>query len=134
MIGLVIVSHGQLASEFLAALEHVVGKQHYAQSICIGADDDMDLRRQDIREAARAVDRGQGVLILTDMFGGTPSNLALSLLEKDKVEVLAGANLPMLIKIAQARSTSTLAELAAEGLDAGARYIALGSTIASTRP
>lgn len=134
MIGLVIVSHGQLASEFLAALEHVVGKQHHACSICIGADDDMDVRRQDIREAVQAVDTGQGVLILTDMFGGTPSNLALSLLEKDRVDVLAGVNLPMLIKIAQARNTASLAALAAEGLDAGARYIALGSAITSAQP
>ncbi len=130
MIGLVVVTHGQLAKEFVAAMEHVVGVQKNTCSICIGADDDMDQRRQDIAEAVRATDEGEGVLILTDMFGGTPSNLALSLMEKDKVEVLAGANLPMLIKIAEARGRTSLAELAAQGLDAGSRYIALGSAIA----
>ena len=130
MIGLVIVTHGALARECLAAMEHVVGPQHKVSCICIGADDDMELRRQDIRSAVREVDCGQGVLILTDMFGGTPSNLALSLLEPDKVEVMAGVNLPMLIKIAEARRRTTLAELAAQGLDAGSRYIAIGSAIA----
>ncbi len=129
MIGLVVVTHGQLAREFVAAMEHVVGTQENTCSICIGADDDMDQRRNDIREAVRATDQGEGVLILTDMFGGTPSNLALSLLEKDKVEVLAGVNLPMLIKIAEARGQASLSELAAQGLDAGSRYIALGSAI-----
>jgi len=129
MIGLVVVTHGQLAREFVAAMEHVVGMQKDTCSICIGADDDMDQRRNDIREAVRATDQGEGVLILTDMFGGTPSNLALSLLEKDKVEVLAGVNLPMLIKIAEARDHASLSELAAQGLDAGSRYIALGSAI-----
>lgn len=129
MIGLVIVTHGQLAREFLAAMEHVVGVQKDTCSICIGADDDMDQRRDDIREAVRATDSGDGVLVLTDMFGGTPSNLSLSLLEKDKVEVLAGVNLPMLIKIAQARDTANLAALAMQGKDAGARYIAMGSEI-----
>ncbi len=129
MIGLVVVTHGLLAREFIAAMEHVVGAQDNTQSICIGADEDMDRRRTDIAEAIRATDTGDGVLILTDMFGGTPSNLALSLLDKDKVEVLAGVNLPMLIKIAEARDTATLAELAAQGLEAGSRYIALGSAI-----
>ncbi len=134
MIGMVVVTHGQLAREFLAAMEHVVGVQKNTRSICIGADDDMDQRRNDIAEAVRATDTGEGVLILTDMFGGTPSNLALSLLEKDKVEVLAGVNLPMLIKIAEARASTTLNELAAQGLDAGARYIALGSALGRNPP
>ncbi len=129
MIGLVVVTHGQLAGEFLAAMEHVVGVQKHTLSICIGADDDMDQRREDIAKAVGATDTGEGVLILTDMFGGTPSNLALSLLEKDRVEVLAGVNLPMLIKIAEARAHVSLNELAAQGKDAGARYIALGSAL-----
>jgi mannose PTS system EIIA component len=130
MIGLVVVTHGLLAREFISAMEHVVGPQTHTCSICIDADDDMDQRRDDIRQAIRATDSGQGVLILTDMFGGTPSNLALSLLEKNKVEVLAGVNLPMLIKIAEARSRTSLAQLAAQGLEAGSKYIALGSAIA----
>jgi PTS system mannose-specific IIA component len=133
MIGLVVVTHGQLAREFVAAMEHVVGTQPNTCSICIGADDDMDQRRNDIAEAVRATDQGEGVLILTDMFGGTPSNLALSLLDKDKVEVLAGVNLPMLIKVAEARQCASLGEVAAQGLDAGARYIALGSVIANAQ-
>ena len=99
MIGMVLVTHGALAEEFRAALEHVVGAQENLATICIGPDDDMEKRREDIVDAIVKVDTGDGVALLTDMFGGTPSNLAISLLEKDKVEVVAGINLPMLIKL-----------------------------------
>ncbi|HZV84438.1 MAG TPA: PTS sugar transporter subunit IIA, partial [Brevundimonas sp.] len=103
MIGLVIVTHGGLASEFLAAMEHVVGPQRGVAAICIGPDDDMERRRRDIVDAARAVDDGKGVILLTDMFGGTPSNLAISVMEETRGEVIAGLNLPMLIKLASVR-------------------------------
>ena len=129
MIGLVIVTHGSLAVEFRAALEHVVGPQEAIQTICIGPDDDIERRRDDIRKAVEAVDSGTGVILLTDMFGGTPSNLAISMLREDKVEVLAGVNLPMLIKLAEARRTASLSEAALKAKDAGKRYIAIASRI-----
>ncbi len=110
MIGMVLVTHGALADEFRAALEHVVGVQENMASICIGADDNMEKRRQDIVDAIGTVDNGAGVVLLTDMFGGTPSNLAISLLEKNRVEVIAGINLPMLIKLASIRDSMALAE------------------------
>ena len=100
MIGLVIVTHGRLAEEFLYAMEHVVGPQAAVAAICIGPDDDMERRRRDIFKACEQVDMGQGVILLTDMFGGTPSNLAISVMEQTKAEVIAGLNLPMLIKLA----------------------------------
>ena len=103
MIGLVLVTHGRLAEEFVAALEHVVGPQERIAAICIGPDDDMEQRRQDILTAVQTVDGGDGVVLLTDMFGGTPSNLAISIMEKALVEVIAGLNLPMLIKLASIR-------------------------------
>nr|WP_202899740.1 PTS sugar transporter subunit IIA [Kordiimonas gwangyangensis] len=103
MIGMVLVTHGRLADEFIAATEHVVGAQEQIRAICIGPDDDMEQRRQEIMDAVKDVDSGSGVVLLTDMFGGTPSNLAISLLEKDRVEVIAGINLPMLIKLASVR-------------------------------
>lgn len=129
MIGLVIVTHGELAIELKRATEHVVGPQDSVKAICIGPDDDMERRRDDIRKAVEGVDSGKGVILLTDMFGGTPSNLAISMLREDKVEVLAGVNLPMLIKLAEARQNATLAEAAQKAKDAGQRYIAIASRI-----
>ena len=92
MIGLVIVTHGRLADEFVLAMEHVVGPQRGVRAICIGPEDDMELRRADIVAAAREVDDGSGVILLTDMFGGTPSNLAISVMEQTHAEVIAGLN------------------------------------------
>lgn len=129
MIGIVVVTHGRLADELVAATEHVVGPLDACAPISIGPDDDIEKRRDDIRDAVKAADTGQGVIILTDMFGGTPSNLAISLLEKGKVEVLAGVNLPMMIKLAEARSSQTLDALAGSASDAGRRYIAVASEI-----
>lgn len=131
MIGLVIVTHGQLATELRKAAEHVVGVQSQLGTVCIGPDDDMERRRKDIRDAVDAVTDGSGAIILTDMFGGTPSNLAISLLEADKIEVIAGVNLPMLIKLAEARRESTLVEAAVTAKEAGKRYIAIASQILS---
>lgn len=129
MIGLVIVTHGELAIELKRATEHVVGPQEAVKTVCIGPDDDIERRRDDIRKAVDEVERGRGVILLTDMFGGTPSNLAISMLREDKVEVLAGVNLPMLIKLAEARQTATLSEAAQKAKDAGQRYIAIASRI-----
>lgn len=129
MIGLVIVTHGKLAIELKLAMEHVVGTQPQLVTVCIGPDDDMELRREDIRSAIDKTNNGKGVLVLTDMFGGTPSNLAISLLDKSHVEVLAGVNLPMLIKVAEARDSFDLAATAVKGKDAGRRYIAIASEI-----
>lgn len=131
MIGLVIVTHGNLAIELRRAAEHVVGPQDHMDTVCIGADDDMERRRDDIRAAVKSVDTGDGVILLTDMFGGTPSNLAISLLKLGEVEVLAGVNLPMLIKLAEARRTHSLAEAAVKAKDAGIRYIAIASEVLS---
>ncbi len=129
MIGMVLVTHGQLADEFVAATEHVVGAQDDIRAICIGPDDDMELRRSEIMEAVKAVNSGEGVVLLTDMFGGTPSNLAISLLEKDSVEVIAGINLPMLIKLASVRTNSNLTDTVAAAKDAGIKYINVASEI-----
>ena len=129
MIGLVLVTHGRLADEFKAALEHVMGPQKQIEAVTIGAEDDSDLCRSDIIEAVNRVDSGDGVAILTDMFGGTPSNLAISALQDKKIEALAGLNLPMLIKLASARQTETLHQLAASGQDAGRKYIHAASAL-----
>lgn len=129
VIGMVIVSHGELAVELRRATEHVVGPQEFLETICIGPDDDMERRREDIRAAVDRVSCDKGVILLTDMFGGTPSNLAISMLEENRVEVLAGVNLPMLIKLSEARLTASLAEAAETGKDAGKRYIAVASEI-----
>ncbi|MEN0653074.1 MULTISPECIES: PTS sugar transporter subunit IIA [Hyphobacterium] len=129
MIGLVVVTHGRLAEELVAAAEHVVGELPACSAVCIGPDDDMEQRRDDIREAVESADRGEGVLILTDMFGGTPSNLAISLLEKGRIEVVAGVNLPMMIKLAEAREDQDVATLADTGAAAGQRYIAVASRV-----
>ena len=131
MIGLVIVTHGGLASEFLAAMEHVVGPQRGVAAICIGPEDDMERRRRDIVDAAAAVNDGDGVILLTDMFGGTPSNLAISIMDKAKVEVIAGVNLPMLIKLASVRKTEPLDKSVIAARDAGQKYINVASTLLS---
>ena len=129
MIGLVIVTHGRLAAEFVAALEHVVGPQRDIAAICIGPDDDMEQRRQDILHAAGEVDSGDGVVLLTDMFGGTPSNLAISVMDRPKIEVIAGINLPMLIKLASLRQTETLANAVRGAQEAGRKYINVASQL-----
>ncbi len=129
MIGLVLVTHGRLALEFIHALEHVVGKQEGIEAVCIGPDDRMDARRIDIAASIAKVDRGLGVMILTDMFGGTPSNLAISLLEEGKVEVVAGLNLPMLVKLARVRKDCNLHKAASAAQDAGRKYINIASQV-----
>ena len=129
MIGLVLVTHGRLAAEFIHALEHVVGPQERIEPICIGADDRMDSRRLDIAAAVARVDEGQGVIILTDMFGGTPSNLAISLMELGHIEVVAGLNLPMLVKLARIRKDSNLDKAASAAQDSGRKYINIASQV-----
>jgi PTS system mannose-specific IIA component len=129
MIGLVIVTHGRLAEDFVAATEHVVGPQERIEAVSIGADDDMERRRADILAAARRVNTGAGVIILTDMFGGTPSNLAISVMEKANAEVIAGVNLPMLIKLASIRSDKPLKEAVAAAHEAGRKYINVASWV-----
>jgi PTS system mannose-specific IIA component len=129
MIGIVIVTHGRLAAEFIAALEHVVGPQRDIAAICIGPDDDMEQRRQDILQSVKAVDTGDGVVLLTDMFGGTPSNLAISVMDRPKIEVIAGINLPMLIKLASLRSTETLTDAVRGAQEAGRKYINVASQL-----
>jgi len=129
MIGLVLVTHGRLAEEFLHAVVHVVGPQEKFATICIGPEDDMEERRDDIVEAVTSVDEGDGVIILTDMFGGTPSNMAISVMEEGKVEVIAGVNLPMLIKLSSIRQDKSLMEALLEAQKAGRRYINIPSQI-----
>ena len=129
MIGVVVVSHGDLSIELVKAAEHVVGKQVQMTPISIGPDDDMTVRRDDILTACVAADTGEGVIILTDMFGGTPSNLAISIMERGNYEVIAGANLPMLIKLAEVRKTQSIARAAFAAQDAARKYIAVVSSI-----
>lgn len=129
MIGLVLVTHGRLAEEFLHALEHIVGRQTGIETISIGPDDKMEARRADIAAAVARADTGSGVIILTDMFGGTPSNLAISLMELGRVEVVAGLNLPMLVKLARVRKDANLEKAAAAAQDAGRKYINIASQI-----
>jgi len=129
MIGVVIVTHGNLAKEFRAALEHVVGPQEQIATICIQPDDDMEERRKAILSAIGEVDRGDGCVLLTDMFGGTPSNLAISCMNGRKIEVVAGINLPMLIKLASVRHEVGLAEAVAQAQDAGRKYISVASRV-----
>jgi PTS system mannose-specific IIA component len=129
MIGLVLVTHGRLAVEFRAALEHVVGAQTQIETVSIGPDDDVERRRQDILDAVREVDDGSGVILLTDMFGGTPSNLAISVMDAGTVEVIAGVNLPMLIKLASVRGEKPLAEAVADAQEAGRKYINVASQV-----
>lgn len=129
MIGMVLVTHGQLAHGFRAALEHVVGPQSQFETIAIGPEDDMEQRRSDILEAAQRVQDGSGVVLLTDMFGGTPSNLAISQMDRPGVEVIAGVNLPMLVKLAKVRSAQPLAEVVDCAQAAGRKYIAAASHV-----
>ena len=129
MIGLVIVTHGRLAQEFISAMEHVVGPQIAVEAICIGPDDDMERRRQDILAACGRVEQGQGVVLLTDMFGGTPSNLAISVMDQTRAEVIAGLNLPMLIKRASVRGRVSLEEAVAAAQEAGRKYISVASYV-----
>ncbi len=129
MIGLVLVSHGRLAQELLAAMEHVVGPQERVRVVSIGPDDDMEQRRREILEAVESVDEGDGVIVLTDMFGGTPSNLAISLLGRPKLEVIAGTNLPMLIKLASTRTDLPLDQAVSAAAQAGRRYINVASHV-----
>ena len=129
MIGLVLVTHGRLAVEFRSALEHVVGPQEQIETITIGPDDDVEQRRRDIIEAVKRADAGDGVVILTDMFGGTPSNLAISVMNRPKVEVLAGINLPMLVKLAKVRDEKALPEAVGMAQEAGRKYITVASRV-----
>ncbi|PRX08291.1 PTS sugar transporter subunit IIA [Martelella mangrovi] len=131
MIGLVLVTHGGLADEFRLAVEHVVGPQDAIETVSIGPEDDMDRRRDDILNAVGNVDSGNGVIILTDMFGGTPSNLAISVMNNGTIEVIAGVNLPMLIKLVAVRADNDMAKALAEAEDAGRRYINVASRVLS---
>ena len=125
MIGVVLVTHGRLGVEFIAAVEHVVGRQAQMKTVSIGPDDNMETRRTEILDCVREVDTGEGVVVCTDMFGGTPSNLAISIMEHAKVEVVSGLNLPMLIKLASARTTDALRSAAVQAQEAGRKYINL---------
>ena len=129
MIGLVIVTHGALAREFELALEHVVGPQEALETVSIGPDDDMEIRRSDILKAVERVNTGKGAIILTDMFGGTPSNLSISIMEPGLIEVVAGANLPMLIKLAKVREADDMADALEKATEAGRRYINVASQV-----
>lgn len=129
MIGLILVTHGKLAAEFLVALEHVVGPQKDIATICIGPHDDMEARRNEIASAIKLVDTGKGVIILSDLFGGTPSNLAISLLDSGRVEVIAGVNLPMLIRLDSARKNLEVREAVAAAREAGRKYISVASEV-----
>lgn len=129
MIGLVLVTHGQLAHEFREAMEHVVGPQDGVETISIGPDDDMEKRRSEILAAVQKVESGTGVALLTDMFGGTPSNLAISIMDQAHVEVVAGVNLPMLIKLAGVRADATLESAVRDAQDAGRKYISVASEV-----
>jgi PTS system mannose-specific IIA component len=133
MIGLVLVTHGQLATEFRHAVEHVVGPQDNFETVAIGADDDMEQRRRDIVDAVGRVDTGAGVIVLTDMFGGTPSNLAISVMESGRTEVIAGMNLPMLIKLSSVRKGDNMAAALDEAQAAGRKYINVASQLLSSK-
>ena len=134
MIGIVIVTHGGLAGEFRAALEHVVGPQGQLETISIGPDDEAELRRREILAAVRRVDSGAGVVLLTDMFGGTPSNLSISVMDEARVEVLAGVNLPMLVKLASVRGEAGLAKAVDLAKEAGRKYISVASQVLAGEP
>jgi mannose PTS system EIIA component len=131
MIGVVIVAHGGLAGEFRAALEHIVGPQEHLEPFSIGPDDDVEARRMELIETVRRVDAGNGVVVLTDMFGGTPSNLAISVMEETGAEVLAGINLPMLIKLASVRAEASLTDATVAAKEAGRKYISVASQLLS---
>lgn len=127
MIGMILVTHGNLAAEFVHAMEHVVGRQDDVATVCIGPSDDMEQRRREIANAITRVDSGSGAIILTDLFGGTPSNLAISLMQAGRVEVIAGINLPMLIRLAKARCCMSLIDATTAARDAGRNYITIAS-------
>lgn len=129
MIGMVLVTHGRLAAELIAALEHVVGPQTHIGAVCIGPEDDMEERRKQILQSIADADSGKGVVLLTDMFGGTPSNLAISVMDKAHVEVIAGVNLPMLIKLASVRRSDSLTEATQKAQEAGRKYINIASQL-----
>lgn len=129
MIGMILVTHGRLAVELRSAMEHVVGAQRYVGTVCIGPDDDMDNRRAEIEACIKQCDTGDGVVLLTDMFGGTPSNLAISMMEQQNVEVIAGVNLPMLVKLAKVRGSQPLADAVNCAEEAGRKYIAAASHV-----
>ena len=129
MIGLVLVTHGGLATEFRVAMEHVVGPQEAVETVCIGPEDDMEARRADIAAAVQRVDSGAGVILLTDLFGGTPSNLAISLLKAGHIEVIAGVNLPMLIRLESARRNMSVTQAVAAAREAGRKYISVASEL-----
>ena len=133
MIGIVLVTHGQLAEEFLSAMIHIVGEQKNIAAICIQPDDDMEQRRDDILKAVKKVEVGDGVILLTDMFGGTPSNLAISVMGEGQVEVVAGINLPMLIQLARSRQTQPLESAVNDAQDAGRKYISVASNLLEGR-
>ncbi len=134
VIGLVLVTHGRLAAEFVVAMEHVVGPQQAIETICIGPDDDMELRRADIATAVDKVNDGSGVILLTDLFGGTPSNLAISLLKTGEIEVIAGINLPMLIRLESARKAMDVRKAVAAAREAGQKYISVASELLGNTP
>ena len=129
MLGLVLVTHGNLAKEFVSAMQHVVGKQEQIETVCIGPDDNMEERRDEILNKVEKVNSGEGTIVLTDLFGGTPSNLAISIMDKAKVEILAGVNLPMLIKIASLRKEKNLKETVLGAQEAGKKYINIASQL-----
>ena len=133
MIGIVLVTHGKLAEEFLSAMVHIVGEQKHIAAICIQPEDDMEKRRDDILKAVKKVESGDGVILLTDMFGGTPSNLAISVMSEGEVEVIAGVNLPMLIQLARSRQTQTLESAVNDAQDAGKKYISVASNLLEGR-
>ncbi len=133
MIGMVVVSHGRLADELVAALEHVVGAQEHVVTVCIGPSDDMEQRRREILAGIETAEQGDGVVLLTDMFGGTPSNLAISVMTSPDIEVIAGVNLPMLVKLATVRDGKTLAEAVADAQEAGRKYISVASKLLEER-
>ena len=128
-IGVVLVTHGNLATELVKVMEHVVGPQNQLTTITIGPDDDMEKRREDILSSVQLVDKGLGAIILTDMFGGTPSNLAISIMEQANIDIIAGVNLPMLIKLASVRSTETISDAVAQAREAGQKYIMVASQV-----
>ena len=131
MIGLIIITHGNLALELKSAMEHIIGSQADIEIFCINPDDDIDIQKNNIQNTIKEINKGNGIIILTDMFGGTPSNLALSFLEPGKVEVLSGVNLPMLIKIGQLRDNTNILEVVKEGKTAAQKYISIASEILS---
>jgi PTS system mannose-specific IIA component len=127
MIGIVLVTHGRLAQEFIAAMEHMIGPQQQVRAISIGPEDNVERRQREIAAAAKSVDTGGGTVLITDMYGGTPCNLALTLLQRGKIEVLAGANLPSLIKLVDVRSKLPLEDAVREAIEAGRKYMRAGS-------